>query len=192
MRKLLAISLLLLAGVSCLRADQPPGFEPIGYSRRGDIIAYVGKAMCEANQDGSIIPFKIRLYRLCEDKSAFTLLRTINHIEEYAPNMILITDKAEYVVTFDSAGEIGRGKHVVVVYGADGEMLKSWSLEQILDPADLKKAPQSVSSTWWRSGARVIGSSILVNGPMKIVLNEEVGFYQYLLDLEKLEWRKVR
>jgi len=176
-------------------ADMPPGFHVVGSNRNGTVITRIEKAPFDSEPSAKETHPKIQLYRLSENHEAYVLFRTIEHVADSEPNLVIVTSHAEFVVAFDSSGEIGRGDSVVVVYSGDGKFLKRWSLAQILNQVDLASAPKSVSSTWWRNDVRIVSDippQVLVSGPKQRILNETAVGYRYLLDLKTLVWRKVK
>ncbi|MCA9795252.1 MAG: hypothetical protein KC910_25760 [Candidatus Eremiobacteraeota bacterium] len=70
-----------------------------------------------------------------------------------APTDALVADDGQHVVTFDNWHEVGYGPLVVVVYGPQGQLLRQFSLEDILAPEELANVPVSTSSRWWLKGA---------------------------------------
>ncbi len=66
-----------------------------------------------------------------------------------APHKVLVADSGEYVVTFDEWGRVGYGPNVVVIYGAEGDVVKNFALEDLLTEEEIVDVPHSVSSRWW-------------------------------------------
>ena len=66
-----------------------------------------------------------------------------------APVEALVSDTGRYVVTFDNWHSLGYGPNVVVIYGAEGQLLRSFSLEDLLSEAELRLVFRTVSSRWW-------------------------------------------
>lgn len=74
---------------------------------------------------------------------------------EVAPVSALVGNDGAHVVTFDNWGSTGYGDNVVVLYGADGRLVRALRLDQIL-PADYVEAlPRSVSSLQWSGDHRL-------------------------------------
>jgi hypothetical protein len=67
-----------------------------------------------------------------------------------APYSVIVFNGAEFLVTFDDWGSVGRTNNVVVVYRGTGEFVKSWALADIFTEDERKQFGESVSSTWWR------------------------------------------
>jgi hypothetical protein len=185
----LSIAVCLLAPLSLLRADWPAGSFSIVHDPTGTWIARLHR---KAVGDSA---HRIVLYKLDQDKEAFSLQRSITHVGPHAPNHALITNDGEYLVTFDSSFSIGTGKHVVVVYGKSGRSLKTWSLEEILTPQDLNLVVRSVSNRRWRQTVRLDFSEphrVIVSGPKVMISRVEAATYTYTLNLDELSWTKVR
>ncbi len=73
---------------------------------------------------------------------------------EVAPVSALVSNDGAHVVTFDNWHSVGFGDNVVVIYSADGAVVRSFRLDDLL-PADYIRAlPRSVSSLWWHGEHR--------------------------------------
>ncbi|MBC2776354.1 hypothetical protein [Parasphingopyxis marina] len=70
-------------------------------------------------------------------------------INDVAPVSALVTNSADYVVTFDNWHSVGYGDDVVVIYGSGGEVVRSFRLTDLLSEDHLISLPHSVSSIWW-------------------------------------------
>lgn len=185
---------LVLALTATSYADSALGFTVVGMSRDGSAISRTeertNRSPAESQPNAMI-----HVYRLSEDKSQYTLLRTIEHVQRYAPNVVVLTRNAEYVVTFDSSVGIGMGGEVVVVYDSTGKAIRKWTLEQILQASDLTRVPRTVSSRWWRTEVMVADGDtpkVMVTGPKPLpISNQPVKSYGYVLDLVELKWTKL-
>ncbi|WP_371195584.1 hypothetical protein [Glaciecola sp. SC05] len=89
------------------------------------------------------------IYEYTDDK--YTRHVSFDLTNEWSPVFAVILDSG-VVVTFDNWASLGYGDNVVVFYSSGGELLKSYSLEQLYAPALFEKVNenQTVSSTWWR------------------------------------------
>ncbi len=67
--------------------------------------------------------------RLVTASGALVWERTLPN--EVAPASALVSSDARFVVTFDNWGALGHGPHVVVIYDADGQLIRSLSLSDI-------------------------------------------------------------
>jgi hypothetical protein len=65
-----------------------------------------------------------------------------------APEFFAVSDAGD-LVTLDNWHNMGMGK-AIVIYRADGQVLRSYELSQIFSATELEKIPRSVSSVWWR------------------------------------------
>jgi hypothetical protein len=72
----------------------------------------------------------------------------VSLLNPIAPVFFAVTDHGE-LVTLDNWHNMGMGK-AIVVYRADGQVLRSYELAQVFSPAELQKIPRTVSSLWWR------------------------------------------
>lgn len=68
---------------------------------------------------------------------------------DVSPVDALVSDKGEYVVTFDNWHSIGYGDDVVVIYGPGGKLIRKMSLADIFPKDSLVRLPRSVSSIYW-------------------------------------------
>jgi hypothetical protein len=72
----------------------------------------------------------------------------VSLLNPIAPIFFAVSDASE-LVTLDNWHNMGIGK-TVVVYRADGQVLRSYELGQIYTVAELQNIRRSVSSIWWR------------------------------------------
>jgi len=79
----------------------------------------------------SQLPCVAQLYQL-DQNSHFKLVWKKNLKNECTPVHALASNDGENVVTIDDWGSIGEGENVVVIYGKEGEFIKSYSLKDIL------------------------------------------------------------
>lgn len=73
-------------------------------------------------------------------------------VNEVSPVNVIISDDGAYVVTFDNWHSVGYGDDVVVIYNAQGALIKKFGLEDLLTEGDIETLPHSVSSIWWGGG----------------------------------------
>lgn len=74
-------------------------------------------------------------------------------LNEVAPVQAMVANGGRNVVTFDDWHGVGYGPHVVVIYGADGRIIRALQLRQILPQVYIDALPHSVSSIRWRGDA---------------------------------------
>jgi TonB family protein len=70
-------------------------------------------------------------------------------VNEVSPVSVLISDKGNYVVTFDNWHGIGYGDSVVVIYHSNGDLIRKFGLEDLLTEGDIEVLPHSISSIHW-------------------------------------------
>ena len=82
-------------------------------------------------------------------------------LNEVAPVSALVSNDGAYVVTFDNWHSIGVGSNVVVIYGAEGDAVRSFRLDEVV-PAYMTDAfATSVSSRYWHGqGTRIEGGQL--------------------------------
>lgn len=147
--------------------DKVEGREPAGQSRRGSPEAR-GKLERVVGPGRRVTVWNIRL------------------VNEVAPVRALVSDDGEHVVTFDNWHMVGRGEHVVVIYGDDGRLVRSLTLEEILPAFWIEALPQSVSSTHWGRGHRLDGNvlRLQVVVPQEGGLQTDPTFVELSIDLD--------
>lgn len=70
-------------------------------------------------------------------------------VNKVSPVSAAVSNKGEYVVTFDNWFRMGYGNDVVVIYRSNGALIKKFGLEDLLTKRDIEALPHSVSSIWW-------------------------------------------
>jgi hypothetical protein len=76
-------------------------------------------------------------------------VRTITLVNDVAPVRALIANGGRYLVTFDNWYGEGYGPDVIVIYGANGQHIRSLALEEVLPKAWLPHVDRSISSREW-------------------------------------------
>src|SRR5262249_51852655 len=90
-------------------------------------------------------------------------------INEVSPVSALVTDDGGYVITFDNWHAVGYGDNVVVIYRANGALVKKFGLEDLLTEGDIETLPHSVSSIWWGGEHYIDHANGILN--LKVVAN---------------------
>lgn len=85
-------------------------------------------------------------------------------VNEVSPVSALVSDDGHRVVTFDNWHSAGYGGDVVVIYGNDGSLLRSFALDQIVPPYFVDGFERSVSSIWWQDSDPKIAGQMLELG----------------------------
>jgi hypothetical protein len=70
------------------------------------------------------------------------------------PVSVIVSDHGRFTVTFDDWGRIGNGDNVVVIYDAQGNLVKKLGLEAFLSAEEINGLDMSISSRMWRDTAR--------------------------------------
>lgn len=70
-------------------------------------------------------------------------------VNDVAPVRALVANNGRYVVTFDNWHSVGFGNNVVVIYRADGSLVRAIALSEIVPEDYIRALPRSVSSIWW-------------------------------------------
>lgn len=80
---------------------------------------------------------------------------------DISPAAALISDDG-HLVTFDNWGQIGIGSNVIVIYDANGQMLRRLGLEELFTKQEITKLPRTSSSVLWRRGQQLSNNGLLV------------------------------
>lgn len=80
---------------------------------------------------------------------SYSKLRDFQLVNEVSPVSAIVSDSGTYVVTFDNWYRVGYGDDVVVIYLADGTLIRKFGLEDLLTPNHVETLPRTVSSIWW-------------------------------------------
>ena len=70
-------------------------------------------------------------------------------VNEVSPVSAIVANGGRYVVTFDNWHSAGYGDDVVVIFRADGSLVKKFGLEDLLTEGDIQTLPRSTSSIKW-------------------------------------------
>lgn len=75
-------------------------------------------------------------------------------VNDVAPVEAVVSDRGE-AITFDNWHSMGWGDDVVVIYAANGTMIRQFGLTEFLPQYYVDALPRSVSSIHWRGDARI-------------------------------------
>lgn len=104
-------------------------------------------------KDTVIIPCSGKLILI--EGTDTTLVWERKLLNEISPVSAIVANDGSSVVTFDNWFSYGYGKNVMVVYNEKGDAKRTYSLSDI-SPYALNDYFTSVSSIWWRAGAKYI------------------------------------
>lgn len=76
-------------------------------------------------------------------------------VNDVAPVDVAISDRGDYIVTFDDWHQMGYGDSVVVIYRSDGHVVRRFALNDLVAASDTEHFTHSVSSIMWRDGYRI-------------------------------------
>lgn len=105
-------------------------------------------------------PPKALIERL--DHGRWVRVRDLALVNDVAPVLMLVSDDAAHVITFDNWHSMSWGKDTVVLYGADGKVVRAYALTDILPEDYVRALPRSVSSLWWSGEHRLAGDRALL------------------------------
>ena len=111
-------------------------------------------------------------------------------VNDVAPTAVLLANDGSRLVTFDNWHSAGFGDDVVVIYDAQGDLVRKFSLDQILPAAYVAHLPRSVSSLWWGGQHALVAGDrfveLQVKPPGADIENEE-AFLPVRLQLDNGE-----
>lgn len=109
-------------------------------------------------------------------------------VNAVAPVETLVADDGKHVATLDNWGSVGRGENVIVIYDAQGTLVRTLKLSDLLPQKYIDALPSSVSSTRWRSDALIGECSevllIPVVVPREGLISDEVKTVTFRIALE--------
>lgn len=126
-------------------------------------------------------------------------------VNDVAPVKALVANGGRYLVTFDNWHMVGVGDDVVVIYDAQGKLVRKFGLDDLLPPSYIPLLPRSVSSLWWSGehalaeegdtlilrvlepGERKLGEEKPKTVPVRIRLSDA-----QVLPLEGPDWARTR
>lgn len=140
-------------------------------------------------------PARATIFTFDPNQKTYRFSSTFDLRNRVEPDKALITDKGDLVVTFDDWDvEIGCTPNVVVIYRASGEVLKSWSLEDIFTQKEIDRFgpfASNVPTRRWRGEnpeLAVDSTGPFVNIPWRMDGSWRVGLR---LDLLSLTFEKL-
>ena len=105
--------------------------------------------------DTILIPCYGKLYRISGADTILIWERKL--LNDNCPVDAIISNDGSSIITFDNWYSAGYGVNVMVIYNEMGDAKKTYKLEEIT-PYPLNDYPRSISSIWWRFGARYINN----------------------------------
>jgi hypothetical protein len=98
-------------------------------------------------------PCEATLYSQAERGAAKRRVWQHQFVNDTAPVRALVRDDGRYVVTLDEYRR-GGARHALVIYGAEGELLRHFLLPDLLDKSDWAHVTTSRHQVSWLDGAR--------------------------------------
>lgn len=83
------------------------------------------------------------------DDGRYSRRKVFPLVNEVSPVSVVVSNNGDYFVTFDNWHSVGYGDDVVVIYRADGALVKKFGLEELLTEGDIETFRRSVSSMSW-------------------------------------------
>jgi len=139
----------------------PPG--PVGYSSRrvnyhGDTLPYVEvfPPGCRNNPTDRPLCF---FYTVDGSGRAFNLNAKLNWkaklVNSVMPLQVLVPRNGKALITLNDYVSIG-SKNCVVIYGEDGTLLKTYSLQDLYSKKSIEQIPKYMADRFWQKDAQFI------------------------------------
>ncbi len=102
------------------------------------------------------------LIEVSDGSGGWTRVWQIELVNEVAPVSAIVAPGGRYIVTFDNWHMAGFGEHVVVIYNAEGRVVRSLTLLDLLPAQYIEALPRSVSSISWAGRHRISNDTLLL------------------------------
>lgn len=153
MKRFVAFALIAALLISCTRADSwlPPS-PLVAASPDGATLLRITPG--SPGKEGA----KARATVLKYDAATGGYRKTVEFPlrNSVSPHEAVITNDAQYIVTFDDWGLIGASENVVVIYRSTGEFVRAWTLAEIFTEREREAFVYTSSSIWWRGHVKVL------------------------------------
>ncbi|MBD58793.1 MAG: hypothetical protein CL808_01540 [Citromicrobium sp.] len=103
------------------------------------------------------------------------LTRLVNNV---SPVSALVADDGSHIVTFDNWHSVGFGEHVIVIYNARGELIRSIQLSDFLPQAYIDALPTSTSSMRWSHDKRLTDGGEFLELDVYVPTVDRDAFYR--------------
>ena len=121
-------------------------------------------------------------YHRVADKS-YQLVSEVTLVNPVAPVESIVSNSGS-LITFDNWSNVGYG-NVVAIYDVRGRLVRSWTLEQLYSPVQVRQIRASVSSRWWRCRAK---GFVDPSAQTKVFVSESLGGeFTFRLDNGEIE-----
>jgi hypothetical protein len=108
-------------------------------------------------------------------------------LNDVAPVEVLVSKTGKFVVTFDNWHSTGYGDNVVVIYGEEGQLVRSMQLTDFLPKELVKALPSSVSSLHWAGDHVIAGDEqtliLKVRVPDGELFTDKAEYFDVAIDL---------
>lgn len=84
-------------------------------------------------------------------------------VNDVAPVDALVSDRMDYIVTFDNWHSVGYGDDAIAIYDVANGGVRTFSVEKLLGSDYFAALPHSVSSVQWRNNARIEGPELVID-----------------------------
>ncbi len=106
-------------------------------------------------------------------------------VNDVSPVSALVLEGGGFVVTFDNWHSAGWGDDAVVIYGGQGELVRSMALTDFLPQSYFEALPRSVSSIWWGGDHRFESDRLILQVvvPTADISDDERSYLEITVDL---------
>jgi hypothetical protein len=104
-------------------------------------------------------------------------------VNEISPESAIVSARDGSFVTFDDWGRTGYGDNVIVIYSGAGNLIKRFSLRDLISDEEVAKLPRTIGSIMWG------GHHIFVDGDTALLLRVSVDNER---DEDKRAFRDIR
>lgn len=86
-------------------------------------------------------------------------------VNDISPTHVIVADDGRYVVTFDNWYSVGHGENVIVIYRADGSLVRTMALTGLIPQMVKDSLSHSVSSVRWKKDEGILpdGEHLFIN-----------------------------
>lgn len=84
-------------------------------------------------------------------------------VNDVAPVDALVSDRMDYIVTFDNWHSVGYGDDAIAIYDVANGGVRTFSVEKLLGSDYFAALPHSVSSVAWRGDRRIEGGKLIID-----------------------------
>lgn len=146
------------------------------------------------------------LFRLDERNESYSPIWTVRLRNPVVPDLVVVSDTGDYVVTIDDWRWFGNGDNVLVIYGSQGKVIRHFALSDLLTPDQIKELavmhlfyvdePLEVSVRRWFRDGTIDNKTNTLTAVVAIDAKTNGERFEVSIDLangkiERRGWRKL-